>query len=272
MRDYGSVSPRFWIGETGKSLRGDAPAQVLALYLMTCPHASMTGVFYCPVMYMAHETGLGIEGASKALARLIEEGFCEYEEASDTVFVVRMAAYQIGESLKPGDKRILGLCRELERMPESRMKARFIQVFGKAYRLVDTGSDDSPSEAPSKPHRSQEQEQEQEQDIAPSEAPPAKGKTSVSAKQMVESLPGLSEPVAADFIAHRKAKRAPLTASAWQSIASEVRSSAWLPDDALSEAMAAGWQGVKAEWLKNRNPPVAAGASGAQSSSFAGVE
>ena len=33
MRDYGQVTPAFWIGETGKKLRGDVNAQVLAMYL-----------------------------------------------------------------------------------------------------------------------------------------------------------------------------------------------------------------------------------------------
>lgn len=164
MRDYGKVSPQFWIGETGKQLRGDANAQLLALYLMTCPHSTMTGVFHCPILYMAHETGMGIEGATKALARLSEVGFCEYEEASETVFVVRMAAYQIGESLKQSDNRVMGLRKEVERMPETRAKSSFLAVYGLAFGLVDAVQDDRGSQAPSETLRSQEQEQEQEQE------------------------------------------------------------------------------------------------------------
>ena len=67
MRDYGVVSPQFWIGATGKRLRGNPDAQLLALYLMTSPHATMIGVFHCPILYMAHETGMPFEGASNAL-------------------------------------------------------------------------------------------------------------------------------------------------------------------------------------------------------------
>jgi len=40
MRDYAKVSPRFWIGNTGKQLRSDPDAQVVALYLMSNPHAN----------------------------------------------------------------------------------------------------------------------------------------------------------------------------------------------------------------------------------------
>lgn len=165
MRDYGKVSPQFWIGETGKLLRGNPEAQVLALYLMTNPHATMTGVFHCPVIYMAHETGLSMEGASKGLARLIEAGFCEYDEASESVFVVNMAAFQIDDCLKPDDKRVLGLRKEVAKMLPARFQQRFAEVYGIRFHLAKQGENNSPLEAPSKPLPSQEQEQEQEQEI-----------------------------------------------------------------------------------------------------------
>lgn len=171
MRDYGVVSPKFWIGETGKALRGNAHAQVLALYLMTCPHANMIGVFHCPVLYMAHETGLGMEGASKALQSLIEAGYCTYDEASETVFVHRMAAYQVAESLKPGDNRVKGVEREWQNIGPAKLKQAFFALYSVAFHLAGDQEKESPSQAPSKPLASQEQEQEQEQDIG---APSAK--------------------------------------------------------------------------------------------------
>lgn len=165
MRDYSIVTPAFWIGATGKQLRGDMESQLLAMYLMTSPHSTMTGVFHCPVLYMAHETGIPFEGATKALQRLIEAGFCEYEEASETVFVVRMASFQIAESLKPGDNRIMGLKKEVAKMASPLMRSRFIALYSAAFCLNPESKNSSPSEAPSKPLRSQEQEQEQEQEI-----------------------------------------------------------------------------------------------------------
>ncbi len=159
MRDYGVVSPKFWIGETGKKLRGNHEAQVLALYLMTSPHSSMTGVFHCPILYMAHETGMTIEWATKALASLSEAGFCIYEEASEVVFVIRMAAYQIAEELKPSDNRVSGLRKEVAKMPEGRIRQAFLAVYGVAFCLVSSEE----MQAPSKPLPSQEQDQEQDQ-------------------------------------------------------------------------------------------------------------
>lgn len=166
MRDYGVVSPKFWIGETGKALRGNAPAQVLALYLMTCPHANMIGVFHCPVLYMAHDTGLGMEGASKALQSLIEARYCTYDEASETVFVHRMAAYQVAESLKPGDNRVKGVEREWSNIGPAQLKAAFTAIYSVAFHLPSEDEKAGPSKAPSKPLVSQEQEQEQDKEEA----------------------------------------------------------------------------------------------------------
>ena len=166
MRDYGVVSPKFWIGETGKALRGNAPAQVLALYLMTCPHANMIGVFHCPVLYMAHETGLGMEGASKALQSLMEAGYCTYDEASESVFVHRMAAYQVAEALKPGDNRVKGVEREWQNIGAAQLKAAFFAIYSEAFHLPCGDEKASPFKAPSKPLGSQEQEQEQDKEEA----------------------------------------------------------------------------------------------------------
>ncbi|WP_145600748.1 hypothetical protein [Yersinia frederiksenii] len=61
-----------------------------------------------------------------------------------------------------------------------------------------------------------------------------------------------------DYLKHRKAKRAPITQTVVNMLGKELRKAAasgWSVDDALSEAMAAGWQGFKFEWLQNRNRP-----------------
>ncbi|CQI96054.1 hypothetical protein B4900_11435 [Yersinia rohdei] len=61
-----------------------------------------------------------------------------------------------------------------------------------------------------------------------------------------------------DYLQHRKAKRAPITQTVVNMLAKELSKAAaagWSADDALSEAMAAGWQGFKFEWLQNRSRP-----------------
>jgi len=156
MRDYGAVSPQFWIGKTGKALRGNPHAQLLALYLMTCPHASMIGVFHCPVVYMAHETGIPLEGASKGLQSLIDAGFCQYDHDTEEVFILRMAAFQIGERLEAKDNRCKSTAREYEKVQSALIKAAFYATYSVAFHLPKPDKSTSPYEAPSKPLRSQD--------------------------------------------------------------------------------------------------------------------
>lgn len=173
MRDYGVVSPKFWIGETGKSLRGDTNSQLVALYLMTCPHANMIGVFHCPVLYISHETGIPFEGASKALARLSEGGFCTYDEPSETVFVHRMASYQVGESLKAEDNRVKSVIKEWLNVAVPSLQSAFFAIYSVAFHLPEPEKKGRPSKAPSKPLRSQEQDKNKNKtSIPPSAEPP----------------------------------------------------------------------------------------------------
>ncbi|EEV1606447.1 DNA-binding protein, partial [Escherichia coli] len=169
MRDYAKVSPRFWLGETGRELRkAGAEAQVVAFYLMTSPHANMLGLYYLPVLYLAHETGLGLEGASKGLKRAVEAGFCSYDHDAEMVWVHEMAAWQVGETLKPGDNRCTGVRNEYASLPEN----AFLSVFYDRYKTdfhLDVRRNNSRNsvrgfEGAFKGLRSQEQEQEQEKE------------------------------------------------------------------------------------------------------------
>jgi hypothetical protein len=61
---------------------------------------------------------------------------------------------------------------------------------------------------------------------------------------------GVSEQVWNDFIALRKAKRAPLSPTALSVIAKEAEKAAMHIEEALTECVTRGWQSFKAEWIK----------------------
>ena len=169
MRDYAKVSPRFWLGETGRELRkAGAEAQVVAFYLMTSPHANMLGLYYLPVLYLAHETGLGLEGASKGLKRAVEAGFCSYDHDAEMVWVHEMAAWQVGETLKPGDNRCAGVRNEYASLPENAFLSAFYDRYKTDFHLDVRRNNSRNSvrgfEGAFKGLRSQEQEQEKEQE------------------------------------------------------------------------------------------------------------
>lgn len=91
--------------------------------------------------------------------------------------------------------------------------------------------------------------------------PVSKGKAAPKAKPTTLDLTNLPEDVSADaakaFIDHRKALKKPLTQRALMlALGEAVKASEAIPgmtpDQAIDEAILAGWQGVKAQWLINR--------------------
>ncbi|HEM6739330.1 TPA: DNA-binding protein [Citrobacter amalonaticus] len=165
MRDYATVAPQFWLGKTGRELRKQgAEAQVVSFYLMTSPHANMLGLYYLPVLYIAHETGLGFEGALKGLKRSIEAGFCSYDEVTEMVWVHEMAAYQVGKELKPGDNRCAGVRNEYASLTDNPFLSAFYERYKTDFHLSHKRESHLFSEGASKGLRSQDQDQDQEQD------------------------------------------------------------------------------------------------------------
>ncbi len=174
MRDYAKVAPHFWIGDTGRKLRVSLDAQLVALYLVSSPHSNALGLYYLPLPLLAHETGLGPEGASKGLRSCIEAGFCDFDEAAEVVWVFEMARFQVGTHLKESDKRCAWLRSEYAALPANRFLGGFFDRYQEDFHLGEPrGGPRGPEahrrgiEAPCKPHRSQEQEQEQEQERPP---------------------------------------------------------------------------------------------------------
>ena len=117
-----------------------------------------------------------MEGIKQAILTLMKLDFCFYDFESEFVFVKEMARWQIGESLKDKDNRVVGLRKYVKSMPKP-IAARFIERYNEDFKLGFDLEDyaewhkgkPSPSQAPSKPLargyieplRSQEQEQEQ---------------------------------------------------------------------------------------------------------------
>ena len=167
MRDHAIVSPRFWTGDTGRLLRKHPNAQLLALYLMTCPNSNMIGLYYLPMPTICHELGIPFEGASEGLRRAFEGGFARYEADSETVFVYEMARFQVGERLKPNDNKIVAIERILYQYRKSCFFKEFLEKYSDRFCLDEARILNS-KEAPSKGlRRGSLQDQDQEQDIKP---------------------------------------------------------------------------------------------------------
>lgn len=270
MRDYGKVHTSFWASSNIRSMSEDG--RTLAIYLLTCPHGTIAGVFRLPDGYACEDLQWPSERVREGFVELLRSGFANRCETTKWVWVIKHLEWNPPEN--PNQRK--SAAKVAGQVPdECGWKAAFMRDCAEQLGIKQAENGNT-SETLPKPLTNQEQDQEQEEkkprEAARSEDPTSgKSKAVVSAKEMTESMPGLSADVAADFIAHRKAKRCPLTASAWKSIVSEVEASKWAPDAALSEAMAAGWQGVKADWLANRKSATSS-APAAGNSLFAGCQ
>jgi len=163
MRTFAKVSPQFWI-ETSRTLRHKGPdALLVALYLLTNPHANMLGLYYLPTAYIAHETGLGADQALKALKAVCNSGFCAYDFDKEIVFVSEMAAFQIGEQLAASDKRCSGVRREYDALPLNRFLGAFFDRYANAFHITNRRGESSyqdPTEC--LPSKEKEKEKEKE--------------------------------------------------------------------------------------------------------------
>lgn len=143
MNSYATICPKFWQGETGTELRKTGPDAVLvALYLVTNPHANRCGLYHLPPLFLAYETGLSIERAQAALRACEKAGFVLRNAENEHVYVRKMAYYQYGPELKPEDLRVKGLVRELNSCG-SPFLSRFCDDYASSYSIEpvdDNGS------------------------------------------------------------------------------------------------------------------------------------
>jgi len=167
MRKYATLAPSFWTGTTGQALAREGPlVQLLALYLVTNPHATMLGLYYVPRPYIVHDTGRTQLEVDEGLA-----GCCRVDFATvdgPWVWVRQMVCWQTS-GLKAGDKRRQGIVNAWLALPDNPLLVPFWNQHGQQYGLPERRCKaapehhGSPIEAPTKGQRYQGQDQEQEQ-------------------------------------------------------------------------------------------------------------
>lgn len=87
MRDYGKVHTSFWSSDTLTGLTDDA--KFLALYLLTCAHGNMAGVFRVPLSYAAEDTGWELERLRNGFQTLSDAGWLRRCDKSGWVWVTK---------------------------------------------------------------------------------------------------------------------------------------------------------------------------------------
>lgn len=145
MRKYAVVAPTFWTRGSGKRLRGYPEAQALAHYLFTCSHGNMIGLYFLPLGWATSDVGWDV---GPALARIIGAEIAEYDPEAELMYLPQGAFYQIGASLKAGDKRVRGVELALEPFRYHDFANRFIERYRERYSLTVKPNENAQSASP----------------------------------------------------------------------------------------------------------------------------
>lgn len=146
MREYGRIYPSFWTGETGKIMRNyGSDCQITAVYLLSCPHANMIGLYYLPTAYMSNDIGMKDCAAQKALSDLELVGFSEYDHSTEFVWVYEMGFYQVAKTLKPNDKQVAGINKLYNSLSENPFLYRFWEKYHDAFHIEKARGTEAPS-------------------------------------------------------------------------------------------------------------------------------
>lgn len=137
---YGIVFPEFWTGPTGKAIRTEGKdAQILALYLMTCRHATMIGVYRLLIDDVKVETGLAMKGLARAFEALQRLGFADYDATTQHVWVREMAKFRLNlqrEPLKQKDNRTKGAQNLYDRLVDNPFLGDFFDRYAAEIHLT----------------------------------------------------------------------------------------------------------------------------------------
>lgn len=119
---YARVCPSIWQESKRKGWGQDE--NLLALYLLTCPHKTTEGLFELPLAYaLADLPSTWNRGRFKrAMDTLMEAGFVEYDWDSSVVLIPDAMRHQRPDA--PGQ--VTAAIRKIAALPETRLWSRFM--------------------------------------------------------------------------------------------------------------------------------------------------
>ncbi len=91
MANYRKVHTKFWTDHKVEPLTKES--KLLALYLMTNPHRSSSGLYPITKSRMARDCSMKVEEVDTALEELAEAGLVLYDDESSTVLVINAVKY-----------------------------------------------------------------------------------------------------------------------------------------------------------------------------------
>lgn len=168
MRDYGKVYSTFWSSSTTSSLSDNG--KLLALYLMTCSHSTIAGVFRLPDGYVSEDLNWGLETVAEGFAELFAKGFANRCETTKWVWIRKHLEWNKPEN--PNQRK--SAAKIALSVPDAcSWKPAFMRDCSEVL-AIEWGESANPSETVAEPFLNQKQEQKQEQKNPTGSAAPVK--------------------------------------------------------------------------------------------------
>ena len=113
---YYRVSPAIWRQPWSEDMR------TLAVYMLTCPHRTIEGLFVLPKPYICGDMKWDPERLEKPFAELLEDGFIDYDEDAQVCLIVRALEYQTPSNGNMDTAAV----RRLKMVPKTRLDGPFL--------------------------------------------------------------------------------------------------------------------------------------------------
>lgn len=120
MARYYPVSPLFWSDE--KVQRWPDQTVLLALYLLTCDHRNLEGLYRLPYAYIQADLEWPEAEVRDRMQELIDDGFIEYDEGARVVFLPKALRYHQPRA----KKQVQGAINELQAVPDTHLWEGFL--------------------------------------------------------------------------------------------------------------------------------------------------
>jgi hypothetical protein len=181
MANYYRVDPNFWKAERR---RWTDREKLLGIYLLTCPHRNLEGLYWLPKAYIAADLGWPSRAVEEALSALVDADFAAYDDQAEVVFVLKSLEHQAPKS----EKQVTGAVSSLAKVPASSLFDAFLESCEThapqlAERIrkglgnpSETHSDGIPDESGSEPKHAQTRSSSSSSSSSPPDPPPRGGR------------------------------------------------------------------------------------------------
>lgn len=158
MRDYGRVYSQFWASQDIRDLTDDG--RLLALYLMTCVHGHLAGVFFIPFGYVCEDMQWGSERVAKGFSELSAKGFATHCARTNWAWVCKYLAWNYPEN----PNQVKAARKMASNLPERcAFRAEFMRYLDAFLGPAPVMTRTLPQTL-AEPFRTQDQDQDQEQE------------------------------------------------------------------------------------------------------------